>query len=238
MRVRTMCGIVGKGKVGMNKSSLRGKILAGACAASLALAMPVVSIAAPSPSNSTTTTGQNNVTVVTNGTKTDGSNTSTDYYVIRPTDKVVPGYDIDVPTAVDAVRIEQGGKIPIASFDITTDNDINQIGKIDFTFNVGPQYAGSTIYIYFMRPDGSTGYVQAVVGQDGLVSVTLDAVTLVTLVVDADTIPEGSGVKADKGDTAPQTGVGVVGVAAGTAGMSVAACAAGFALRKKVREQH
>ncbi len=220
----------------MSKYSLSSKILAGACAASLALAMPVVSFAAPSPSNSSTTTGQNNVTVIGTGTKTDGSTVPTDWITITPTDEVVPGFDIDIPTAVEAVRVEKGGKIPVASFDITSKNDITELTTIDFTFNVGPQYAGSTAYVYFTRPDGSTGYVTTTVTEDGLVRVTLEPVVRVTVVIDADTIPEGSGVKADKSATAPQTGVGVVGVAAGTIGMGVAACAAGVTLRKKVRE--
>lgn len=219
----------------MSKYSLSSKIVAGACAASLALAMPVVAFAAPSPTNTSTVIGYNNVTIYASARTISGAALPADAFTISSVDQVAEGTPLTDISSVDAARLGQGGKIAIASFQVSSGYDLSDVESVDLTFNVGTQYAGSTVYLYVQNSDGTTSVQQVTVGSDGVCAVTLGGTGLVTVVVDADTIPEGSGVKADKGATAPQTGVSVAGVAAGTAGMAVAACVAGVALRKKVR---
>lgn len=219
----------------MNKYSVRGKIAAGVCAAGLALALPMMALAVPSPSNSGTNTGQNNVTANVTGTTVDGETVPSDYFEIVPTDTVANGAPVKPPTAVDSAMLEEGETVTIASFKVNTSYDPSQLGTITVTLNVGTQYSGASSYIYVEHNDGTTEVKQVTVGSDGTVTLTTDDINIITVAIDTSTIPEGSGVKADKGATSPQTGVSVLGVAAGTGAMAVAACGTGAALRKKVR---
>lgn len=80
----------------------------------------------------------------------------------------------------------------LASFRVSTWGDLamDQVGNVTLTFNVGRQYAGATAYVYIQHEtEPQTTEVRTVtVMRDGTVSITVDRLSVFTIVVDESTI--------------------------------------------------
>lgn len=207
----------------MSTLTLRRKLVASACAAVLALGVPAMAFAAPSPSNTGTLTGTNNVVINVGGTTVSGEALPSDFFLIESVSEIAPN-----------VPAEEEANI-LASFEVTTSYDLDELGRVVLTFNVGSQYAGGTATVYVLHEDGTTEVLEATIASDGTIQVTVDRLSIFTVTVDPTTVPEGVTPNVDKGATSPQTGVGVIAVAGATGAMAVAAGGVGAALRKKVR---
>ncbi|MBS5450911.1 MAG: hypothetical protein KHY83_01890 [Coriobacteriia bacterium] len=205
----------------MSTLTLRRKLVASACAAVLALGVPAMAFAAPSPSNTGTLTGTNNVVINVGGTTVSGEALPSDFFLIESVSKLAPNTPADANV--------------LASFEVTTSYDLDELGRVVLTFNVGSQYAGGTAIVYVQHEDGSEETLEAVVDSDGTITVTVDRLSVFTVTIDLTTVPEGTTPNVDKGATSPQTGVGVIAIAGATGAMAVAAGGVGAALRKKVR---
>lgn len=205
----------------MSTLILRRKLVASACAAVLALGVPAMAFAAPSPSNTGTLTGTNNVVMNVGGTTVTGEALPADFFNLVSVSQVAENVPADANI--------------LASFEVTTSYDINELGQVVLTFNVGAEYAGGTAVVYVQHDDGATETLEATVDSDGTLTVTVDRLSIFTVTIDPTTVPEGAGANVDKGATSPQTGVGLIAVAGATGAMAVAAGGVGAVLRKKVR---
>lgn len=218
----------------MNSLSLRKKLVSAACAATLAFSVPALAFALPSPSNSSTATGTNNVVALVGATTPSGEAVDSGMIIVTPVTQVAAGSPGELNPSVNAETLEGTGQVVIASFEVISTYE-GEIGAVELAFNVGTQYAGATAHIYIRHNDGSVETRDGVVASDGVVAISVDRLSIFTIAIDLNTIPENSGANVDKGDTSPQTGVSVLAVAVGTGVMACAAAGTGFALCKKVR---
>lgn len=207
-------------------------------AASMMLAVPGVAMAATfrSPSGTTVTAPGSNVAISVSGDVTTASGN---------------GY-IDVesaPTGTVAANVP-AGVTPLATFEVTAEGDV-QFGELNLTFSVGTRYAGATATIYIQHGDGSTESRTVTVAADGTVTITVDRLSLFSIVVDESTIPAGNtqgsgsaaggatgstgvtGTKTDTSATSPDTGAFLAPVA----GMTVAAVAAAGGVTVVIRRR-
>lgn len=191
---------------------MKSKIFAVVMAAMLMLALPALAWANPSAEASEVVLGDNGTALSISGTA----------HV-----KTV------APTSEKASNVPAGTDV-LASYEITGTMEKGQ--TLNLTFMVGTQYAGYTVYVYIQHNDGATEVKTATVGADGTITISVDKLSIFSLVLGeagAGTVP---GAGADNGSTSPKTGVDMTGVAAGTVAAIAAAGAVTVALRRKTNE--
>ena len=196
------------------------KIVGVFAAATMMFALPSVAMAAQfnSPSG-TTVTDQSGVSISVSGDVTSASGN---------------GY-IDVNAGSAPAANVPAGVTPLATFEVVAEGDV-QFSELSLTFSVGSQYAGAQATVYVVHSDGTQEAIPATVAADGTVTVTVDRLSVFSIVVDESTIPSGTqggtptggttgttgGTTTDTSATSPYTGAFLAPVA----GMTVAAFAA------------
>lgn len=199
------------------------KKLAAALAVVAALtlaAAPVTSYAVDSPNTvtSTTTGGGGGVDVVAGVT----------------TKKTLPDGWINITpetdrTASNVPSTDQGRVI--TTFKVT---EYGTEAPYTFSFDLGPDYAGSTITIYVEYEDGTSETLTRTADANGTITFTTqNKVAYCTLAGDKS---EGTAAVKDTSSRSPQTGIDTTAVAGVTGAAAVAAAGVAVAIRKRVRE--
>lgn len=189
---------------------MKSKLFAVVMAAMLMLAMPVLAWANPSP-EANSATAANGTTLVVSGSGTVDSV------------KAVSTQAKNVPEGVEA----------FASFEVL--GTIADGESLTLTFGLGEKYAGATVDVYIQHGDGTTDVQEGLtVAADGTLTITVDKLSIFSLVVDDSTATGATG--ADNGSTSPKTGVDMTTVAGGTAVAAIAAGVVFCALRRKINE--
>lgn len=206
------------------------KIVGVFAAATMMFALPSVAMAAQfnSPSG-TTVTDQSGVSISVSGDVTSASGN---------------GY-IDVNAGSTPAANVPAGVTPLATFEVVAEGDV-QFSELSLTFSVGSQYAGAQATVYVVHSDGSQETIPAKVAADGTVTVTVDRLSVFSIVVDESTIPSGNqdgtttgttgGTTTDTSATSPYTGAFLAPVAGMTVAAFAAAGGVSVVLRKKVNE--
>ena len=206
------------------------KIVGVFAAATMMFALPSVAMAAQfnSPSG-TTVTDQSGVSISVSGDVTSASGN---------------GY-IDVNAGSTPAANVPAGVTPLATFEVVAEGDV-QFSELSLTFSVGSQYAGAQATVYVVHSDGTQEAIPATVAADGTVTVTVDRLSVFSIVVDESTIPSGNqggtttgttgGTTTDTSATSPYTGPFLAPVAGMTVAAFAAAGGVSVVLRKKVNE--
>lgn len=209
------------------------KIVGVFAAATMMFALPSVAMAAQfnSPSG-TTVTDQSGVSISVSGDVTSASGN---------------GY-IDVNAGSAPAANVPAGVTPLATFEVVAEGDV-QFSELSLTFSVGSQYAGAQATVYVVHSDGTQEAIPATVAADGTVTVTVDRLSVFSIVVDESTIPSGNqggttggttgttgGTTTDTSATSPYTGAFLAPVAGMTVAAFAAAGGVSVILRKKVNE--
>ena len=152
------------------------KIVGVFAAATMMFALPSVAMAAQfnSPSG-TTVTDQSGVSISVSGDVTSASGN---------------GY-IDVNAGSAPAANVPAGVTPLATFEVVAEGDV-QFSELSLTFSVGSQYAGAQATVYVVHSDGTQEAIPATVAADGTVTVTVDRLSVFSIVVDESTIPSGN----------------------------------------------
>lgn len=209
------------------------KIVGVFAAATMMFALPSVAMAAQfnSPSGTTVTAPGTNVSISVSGDVTSESGN---------------GYISVEPGTTPAANVP-AGVTPLATFEVVAEGDV-QFSEIALTFSVGSQYAGAKATVYVVHSDGSQEAIPATVAADGTVTVTVDRLSVFSIVVDESTIPSGNqggtgttggttgGTTTDTSATSPYTGAFLAPVAGMTVAAFAAAGGVSVVLRKKVNE--
>lgn len=194
------------------------KLVSAFAAFTMMLALPTVAMAAQfnSPSGTTVTAPGTGVAISVSG------DVSGDGFIhVDPSDAAAS----NVPEGVT----------PLASFEVVADDNVS-FTELSLTFSVGSQYAGAKATIYIQHGDGTTDVQEATVAADGTVTITVDRLSIFSIVVDESTIPADGGVATDTSATAPATDVNSAAVAGVTVAAIAGAGVVAVALRKKVSE--
>lgn len=197
---------------------MKKRIVSIVCAAMLMLALPTMAWAADSPAaiNANGTSGSVTAAVTAEGNLNGGQ-------------LVVEG------TQTQASNVPSGSNV-VASFDVYTVGNVDINGKITLTFNVGSENAGRTATVYVQHNDGATEVQTATVAADGSITVTVDRLSVFSIVLGDKAAGTATSAKASTSSKSPTTGVDMGVVAAGSAIAFVGAAACAVALRKKVTE--
>ncbi len=211
---------------------MKRKIVSVIAAAMMVTALPGVAVAAQfnSPSGTTVTAPNTNVSLSVSGDVTSASGNG--YISVEPAGAVAS----NVPAGVT----------PLASFEVVAEGDA-EFTELTLTFSVGAQYAGAQATVYITHSDGTNEVRDVQVAADGTVTLTVDRLSVFSIVVDESTIPaDGSASGSTSGTvqstvkdtsaTSPATGVVILPVMGITAAASAGAAAVAVALRKKVSE--
>lgn len=212
------------------------KIVGVFAAATMMFALPSVAMAAQfnSPSGTTVTAPGTNVSISVSGEGVTSASGN--------------GY-IDVEAATAPASNVPAGVTPLATFEVVAEGDI-QFESLNLTFSVGSQYAGAQATVYVVHSDGTQEAIPATVAADGTVTVTVDRLSVFSIVVDESTIPSGNqggtttggttgttgGTTTDTSATSPYTGAFLAPVAGMTVAAFAAAGGVSVVLRKKVSE--
>ena len=194
------------------------KLVSAFAAFTMMLALPPVAMAAQfnSPSGTTVTAPGTGVAISVSG------DVSGDGFIhVDPSDAAAS----NVPESVT----------PLASFEVVADDNVS-FTELSLTFSVGSQYAGAKATVYIQHGDGTTDVQEATVAADGTVTITVDRLSIFSIVVDESTIPADGGVATDTSATAPATDVNSAAVAGVTVAAIAGAGVVAVALRKKVSE--
>lgn len=198
------------------------KLVTAFAALTMMLAAPSVALAAQfnSPGGTTVTAPGTNVSFSVSGDVTSASGN---------------GYINVEPASAPASNVPEG-VTPLATFEVTAEGDA-EFTELSLSFSIGSRYAGATATVYIQHGDGTTETTQATVAPDGTVTITVDRLSVFSIVVDESTIPAdgaAGGTTQDTSATSPATDASVlplVGmIMVGTAGAGASA----VALRKKV----
>ena len=194
------------------------KLVSAFAAFTMMLALPTVAMAAQfnSPSGTTVTAPGTGVAISVSGDVSGNG-----FIHVDPSDAAAS----NVPEGVT----------PLASFEVVADDNVS-FTELSLTFSVGSKYAGAKATVYIQHGDGTTDVQEATVAADGTVTITVDRLSVFSIVVDESTIPADGGVATDTSATAPATDVNSAPVAAVTLVAVAGAGAAAVALRKKVSE--
>ena len=211
------------------------KIVGVFAAATMMFALPSVAMAAQfnSPSGTTVTAPGTNVSISVSGDVTSESGN---------------GYISVEPGTAPAANVP-AGVTPLATFEVVAEGDV-QFSQISLTFSVGSKYAGAQATVYVVHSDGTQEAIPATVAADGTVTVTVDRLSVFSIVVDESTIPSGNqggtttggttgttgGTTTDTSATSPYTGAFLAPVAGMTVAAFAAAGGVSVVLRKKVNE--
>lgn len=196
------------------------KIVSMVAAAMMLMALPGVAVAAQfsSPSGTTVTAPGTNVALSVSGDVSSASGN---------------GYISVEPSSVVASNVPEG-VTPLASFEVVAEGDA-EFTELTLVFSVGTQYAGANATVYITHGDGSNDVMETTVAADGTVAITVDRLSVFSIVVDESTVPaDGEGVATDTSATSPATGVVIAPVAAITAVAAAGAGAVAVTIRKKV----
>lgn len=194
------------------------KLVSAFAAFTMMLALPTVAMAAQfnSPSGTTVTAPGTGVAISVSG------DVSGDGFIhVDPSDAAAS----NVPEGVT----------PLASFEVVADDNVS-FTELSLTFSVGSKYAGAKATVYIQHGDGTTDVQEATVAADGTVTITVDRLSIFSIVVDESTIPADGGVATDTSATAPATDVNSAAVAGVTVAAIAGAGVVAVALRKKVSE--
>ena len=194
------------------------KLVSAFAAFTMMLALPTVAMAAQfnSPSGTTVTAPSTGVAISVSG------DVSGDGFIhVDPSDAAAS----NVPEGVT----------PLASFEVVADDNVS-FTELSLTFSVGSKYAGAKATVYIQHGDGTTDVQEATVAADGTVTITVDRLSIFSIVVDESTIPADGGVATDTSATAPATDVNSAAVAGVTVAAIAGAGVVAVALRKKVSE--
>lgn len=194
------------------------KLVSAFAAFTMMLALPTVAMAAQfnSPSGTTVTAPGTGVAISVSG------DVSGDGFIhVDPSDAAAS----NVPEGVT----------PLASFEVVADDNVS-FTELSLTFSVGSQYAGAKATVYIQHGDGTTDVQEATVAADGTVTITVDRLSIFSIVVDESTIPADGGVATDTSATAPATDVNSAAVAGVTVAAIAGAGVVAVTLRKKVSE--
>ena len=197
------------------------KLVSAFAAFTMMLALPTVAMAAQfnSPSGTTVTAPGTGVAISVSG---DVSSASGDGYIsVEPHDVVAS----NVPEGVT----------PLASFEVVADDNVS-FTELSLVFSVGSQYAGAKATVYIQHGDGTTDVQEATVAADGTVTITVDRLSVFSIVIDESTIPADGGVATDTSATAPATDVNSATVAGVTVAALAGAGVVAVTLCKKVSE--
>lgn len=196
------------------------KVVSMVAAAMMVMALPGVAVAAQfsSPSGTTVTAPGTNVALSVSGDVSSASGS---------------GYISVEPSSVVASNVPEG-VTPLASFEVVAEGDA-EFTELTLVFSVGTQYAGANATVYITHGDGSNDVMETTVAADGTVAITVDRLSVFSIVVDESTVPaDGEGVATDTSATSPATGVVIAPVAAITAAAAAGAGAVAVTIRKKV----
>lgn len=194
------------------------KLVSAFAAFTMMLALPTVAMAAQfnSPSGTTVTAPGTGVAISVSG------DVSGDGFIhVDPSDAAAS----NVPEGVT----------PLASFEVVADDNVS-FTELSLTFSVGSKYAGAKATVYIQHGDGTTDVQEATVAADGTVTITVDRLSIFSIVVDESTIPADGGVATDTSATAPATDVNSAAVAGVTVAAIAGAGVVAVTLRKKVSE--
>lgn len=194
------------------------KLVSAFAAFTMMLALPTVAMAAQfnSPSGTTVTAPGTGVAISVSG------------------DVSGNGFIHVDPSDVAASNVPEG-VTPLASFEVVADDNVS-FTELSLTFSVGSKYAGAKATVYIQHGDGTTDVQEAAVAADGTVTITVDRLSIFSIVVDESTIPADGGVATDTSATAPATDVNSAAVAGVTVAAIAGAGVVAVALRKKVSE--
>lgn len=194
------------------------KLVSAFAAFTMMLALPTVAMAAQfnSPSGTTVTAPGTGVAISVSG------------------DVSGNGFIHVDPSDVAASNVPEG-VTPLASFEVVADDNVS-FTELSLTFSVGSKYAGAKATVYIQHGDGTTDVQEATVAADGTVTITVDRLSIFSIVVDESTIPADGGVATDTSATAPATDVNSAAVAGVTVAAIAGAGVVAVALRKKVSE--
>lgn len=196
------------------------KVVSMVAAAMMVMALPGVAVAAQfsSPSGTTVTAPGTNVALSVSGDVSSASGS---------------GYISVEPSSVVASNVPEG-VTPLASFEVVAEGDA-EFTELTLVFSVGTQYAGANATVYITHGDGSNDVMETTVAADGTVAITVDRLSVFSIVVDESTVPaDGEGVATDTSATSPATGVVIAPVAAITAAAAAGAGAVAVTIRKKI----
>lgn len=201
-------------------------------ALALALAAPSVALAANSPANIAPTTGtaSSGMSLVVSGGKTSGNGAL---------------YVAESASAASNTVLETDD-IAVVSFRVWAEGDVDT-SNLTLTFSVGKQYAGASVKVYIQHDDGSNEVKDAKVASDGTITITVDRLSVFTVVIDKTTIKAGAadgtgtgteGTTVDTSSKSPQTGVSghAVEIATGVALVAAAGCAV-YAVRSRAHAE-
>ena len=194
------------------------KLVSAFAAFTMMLALPTVAMAAQfnSPSGTTVTAPGTGVAISVSG------DVSGDGFI-----------HVD-PSDVAASNVPEG-VTPLASFEVDADDNVS-FTELSLVFSVGSQYAGAKATVYIQHGDGTTDVQEATVAADGTVTITVDRLSVFSIVIDESTIPADGGVATDTSATAPATDVNSAAVAGVTVAALAGAGVVAVTLRKKVSE--
>lgn len=194
------------------------KLVSAFAAFTMMLALPTVAMAAQfnSPSGTTVTAPGTGVAISVSG------DVSGDGFI-----------HVD-PSDVAASNVPEG-VTPLASFEVVADDNVS-FTELSLVFSVGSQYAGAKATVYIQHGDGTTDVQEATVAADGTVTITVDRLSVFSIVIDESTIPADGGVATDTSATAPATDVNSATVAGVTVAALAGAGVVAVTLRKKVSE--
>ncbi len=194
------------------------KLVSAFAAFTMMLALPTVAMAAQfnSPSGTTVTAPGTGVAISVSG------DVSGDGFI-----------HVD-PSDVAASNVPEG-VTPLASFEVVADDNVS-FTELSLVFSVGSQYAGAKATVYIQHGDGTTDVQEATVAADGTVTITVDRLSVFSIVIDESTIPADGGVATDTSATAPATDVNSAAVAGVTVAALAGAGVVAVTLRKKVSE--
>lgn len=194
------------------------KLVSAFAAFTMMLALPTVAMAAQfnSPSGTTVTAPGTGVAISVSG------DVSGDGFI-----------HVD-PSDVAASNVPEG-VTPLASFEVVADDNVS-FTELSLVFSVGSQYAGAKATVYIQHGDGTADVQEATVAADGTVTITVDRLSVFSIVIDESTIPADGGVATDTSATAPATDVNSAAVAGVTVAALAGAGVVAVTLRKKVSE--
>ena len=194
------------------------KLVSAFAAFTMMLALPTVAMAAQfnSPSGTTVTAPGTGVAISVSGDVSGNG-----FIHVDPSDAAAS----NVPEGVT----------PLASFEVVADDNVS-FTELSLTFSVGSKYAGAKATVYIQHGDGTTDVQEATVAADGTVTITVDRLSIFSIVVDESTIPADGGVATDTSATAPATDVNSAAVAGVTVAAIAGASVVAVALRKKVSD--
>ena len=157
---------------------MKKKLVSLLAAATMMLAVPSVALAAEtfnSPGGTTVTDTASGVAISVAGDVSSESGS---------------GY-ISVDSATTQASNVPADVTPVASFVVDAVGDV-EFTELTLTFNVGSEYAGATAYVYIQHNAGDTEVQQVTVASNGTIAITVDRLSVFSVVIDESTVNSAS----------------------------------------------